>query len=223
MVVIHLDTSAYTATEVFSWPTGDQSMIYGGADVLPSGNVLGNSYHKAVYPSSAEYMFHANIWEVSKSGDVAWRASFKGLNPWDPTDLSNTYSHSLKPTDEAPVGWMIYSVERIYKKPVAANLCLTTAHTLRLSVFNTIRSQEDIPGSLYLYNKADQSLLGKTDFKFQKSFFPVDVSVTVPESNVGADLVLMIVNAWQDGQMVQVGKLNTLYSCETVSSSPRFV
>jgi len=227
MVVIHLDAAAYTATEVFSWPTGDQAMIYGGADVLPSGNVLGNSYHKAIYPTNAEYMFHSNIWEVTRAGEVAWRASFKGLNPWDPTDVTSTYSHSLKPTDEAPVGWMIYSVERFYKKPLAANLCVKSSvpnsRSLRVTVFNTIRSQDDIPGSLYLYNKADQSLLAKTDFKFQKSFFPVDVDIDVPESNVGADLVLMIVNTWQDGQMFQAGKIGALFPCDSIAANPRFV
>jgi len=227
MVVIHLDAAAYTATEVFSWPTGDQAMIYGGADVLPSGNVLGNSYHKAIYPTNAEYMFHSNIWEVTRAGEVAWRASFKGLNPWDPTDVTSTYSHSLKPTDEAPVGWMIYSTERFYKKPLAANLCVKSAvpnaRSLRVTVFNTIRSQDDVPGSLYLYNKADQSLLAKTDFKFQKSFFPVDVDIDVPESNVGADLVLMIVNTWQDGQMVQAGKIGALFPCDSIAANPRFV
>jgi len=109
---------------------------------------------------------------------------------------------------------------------LAANLCVKSntpnSRSLRLTVFNTIRSQDDVPGSLYLYNKADQSLLAKTDFKFQKSFFPVDVTIDVPESNVGADLVLMIVNTWQDGQMVQAGKIGALFPCESISANPRF-
>jgi len=223
MLVIHLNVPSLTAIEIFSWPTGDQALLYGGADILPSGNLLGNSYHKTIYPQNTDYMFHSNIWEVTLSHELAWRVSFKGFNPWDPSDNINTYPHSTTPSEDTPVGWMIYTVERFHSKPVVSQLCSpanSTIPTLRAMVFNTIRTQEDMPGVLYLYSES--LLVSKIEFNFQKSFFPVEIEVPVPQHHVNSYLVVVVVNSWEEAKHVQVGKLSELPACvEMISVSKR--
>jgi len=224
-VILHLDATQFTANEVYSWSTGDQAMLNGGADVLPSGNILGNSYHKTVYPENEDFQFHVNMWEATSSGDIAWRASFKGWNPWDPEDETSPYSHSVTPGEEPPVGWVIYSVERIYDKPVVSQVCMSSnepnKRSVRLTVFNTIRTQEDMPGSVHMYNTADQTLLSKSEFLYQKSFFPVDVQVAIPEENYSSDISLMVVNSWEDARLVLPGKLSELIACSDLPPSTR--
>jgi hypothetical protein len=225
MVILKLDETLFTASEIFSYSTGDQAMIYGGADVLPSGNVLGNSYNKAVYPLSSEYQYHANIWEVTLEGDIAWRASFKGLNPWNPKDVETEYSHSIQPGEEPPVGWMIYNAERFYAKPVVGAPCAAINNyenrVLQVLPYNTIRTSEDMPGAAYLYDKLEKKLISKTEFQFQKSWIPRKLHISIPEEVSSVELALLVVNSWEEGAMIDIGKLSALQSCSEVEKLTR--
>lgn len=220
MVVLHLDEEQYTAKEVFSFDTGDQSRIYGGADVLPSGNVLGNSYHKAVYPDSEEYKYHVNIWEVQPNGELAWRVGVRGLNPWNPEDVVSPHYHSLAPGEEAPVGWMIYNADRFYSKPVVTAPCVATneagAKVVRLLPHNTVRTQENMPGVAYLYNTQSKTLLSKTEFEFQKSWIPTVLEVELPSAAEGATLSMLVANSWQESTMVHLDA--EMPACETTQT-----
>uniref|UniRef100_A0A7S2Y0Y9 Uncharacterized protein n=1 Tax=Fibrocapsa japonica TaxID=94617 RepID=A0A7S2Y0Y9_9STRA len=224
MVVVELDMDQKIAKEVWAFDTGDQSKIYGGADVVPSGNVLGNSWPTYVDPTDWDHQYHVNLWEVAPDGQIAWRVSFRGFNPFNPSDYSSTYIHTSVPEEEAPVGWVSYNLERIYDAPVFSQPCLMTYQGyqyIQFYAFNSIRTQADMPGVAYLSNAATKDIIGTQEFFFQKSYIPRVVFMNVPD-NVPSAVDIVVVNSWSQTRVSHVGAVSSLPQCSSLPNNRLF-
>mmetsp|Transcript_14486 Transcript_14486/g.21313 ORF Transcript_14486/g.21313 Transcript_14486/m.21313 type:complete len:633 (-) Transcript_14486:211-2109(-) len=221
-VILGVDENRRIASEVFSYETGDQAVIYGSSDLLPSGNVAGNSYPVTVFPAVPDRQYHVNFQEVTPDGQLVWRVGIKGWNPWNPTDVQRPYSHQSNPSQEPPSGWLTYDVERFYAAPVLTKPCQTTradgTHVIRTLPHNTVRTQEDMPGVAYLFDSIEKHLISKTFFDFQKSWVPRILEVEVPNEHLNSKLALLVMNSWQDSTPVEIGSLMNLQSCEEVDA-----
>ncbi|CAM9571658.1 unnamed protein product [Heterosigma akashiwo] len=218
LVVMNLQEDLNLATEVFSFDTGDQCRSVGSAAVLPSGNVLGNSDNAVVFPASAEYKYHANLWEVNPATNrLAWRVGVEGLNPAAPGDRETPYTHTAGEGAE-PQGWTVYNAERFYAKPVLSRPCVAPREAggleVRVLPHNSIRTQEDMDGTAYLYDKATKTKLAEAAFQFQKSWLAEPVGVAVPEEFANsADLALLVSNSWGQGALLDLGPVEEVASC----------
>jgi len=233
MVVLERDPNARAAREVWSFDTGDQAHIYGGADVTPAGSVLGNSYPQFVDPSDTDRQYQQNFWEVTAAGQLAWRVGLRFLDPWAPEDSRQPFSHSLfnaqyGAIDEPPVGWQTYNVERFYAEgPVLARPCLAGqgaggGPVVRALPFNSVRTQgPELPGQLFAYEEGDtQTLYATQEFTFQKSWIarPIDLEL-VPEAWGANNLVLAVQNHWGEFRPLSVGHVSSLPECAGQASA----
>eukprot|EP00640_Fibrocapsa_japonica_P000702 CAMPEP_0113936022 /NCGR_PEP_ID=MMETSP1339-20121228/3017_1 /TAXON_ID=94617 /ORGANISM="Fibrocapsa japonica" /LENGTH=568 /DNA_ID=CAMNT_0000938351 /DNA_START=247 /DNA_END=1953 /DNA_ORIENTATION=+ /assembly_acc=CAM_ASM_000762 len=224
MVLLLMDEANLAAAEVFSFDTGDQSRIYGTSILTPSGNVVGNSYHEYVYPSSEDRQYHVNLWEITPDNEIAWRVGIRGMNPWNPDDQQNEYCHAKTPGVEPPTGWLVYDVERFYTSPVVSQPCQTQnmysgSTAIRFLPFNTIRTTDDLPGAAFLFDAGSQGApISQTNFMFPRAWVPRPVEVDVPPNKMNSPLDLLIMNGWQEGTPVAVGMVNQLPYCEQIEA-----
>jgi hypothetical protein len=215
LVLIYYDENENLAREIFAHDTGDKARIYGASELLPTGNILGNSYPYVVHPSVADRQYHVNLWEVTPEGDLAWRVGVKGLNPWNPSDLTSPYPHSIDPEEEPPVGWMVYNAERFYDKPVIAQPC-SVGSSVRVRPFNTVKTSEDMPGIAYVYAEEEGLLLAKVEFAFHKSWVPRNLDIPLPEGYENTDLSIVVVNNWKDSNVFKIGQFGSLETCSSL-------
>jgi len=219
MVIIHYDQEAGVAREIFAHDTGDKARIYGSSDLLPTGNVIGNSYPYVVHPNVPDRQYHVNVWEITPEGETAWRLGVKGHNPWNPEDKISAYPHSIDPEEEPPVGWLVYNAERFYEKPTISRPCMEGA-SVRLNPYNTIKTSEDMAGIAYIYDAQQQEVLAKADFMFHKSWLPRNVDIPVPAGVApDTDLQVVVVNNWKDSNVFSIGSTSQLPQCSEVSSN----
>uniref|UniRef100_A0A7S2UUK3 Uncharacterized protein n=1 Tax=Fibrocapsa japonica TaxID=94617 RepID=A0A7S2UUK3_9STRA len=218
--LVVIDVKDDPAKVVFYFDTGDQSKIYGGADVVPSGNVLGNSWDAHVDPTDWDRQYHVNLWEVAPNNDVAWRMSFRGLNPWDPTDFESTHLHTSEETEEAPVGWIVYNTERIYYAPVLSTPC-KDSKGIKFMAFNSIRTQRDMPGSAYLARAGTDGdeILSKVEIQLQKAYIPREV--VVPLDGVEGEVDLIVANSWDQTKLTSLGDVSQIASCADMPDNGR--
>uniref|UniRef100_A0A7S3XXJ8 Uncharacterized protein n=1 Tax=Heterosigma akashiwo TaxID=2829 RepID=A0A7S3XXJ8_HETAK len=216
MRVLKIDSEAKTVSEVFAFDTGDKSRIYGGADVLPSGNVLGNSYPMVVEPAVEDRQYHVNVWEVNMATNEAdWRLAFKGRNPVDPANLRDPYPHYFydpeNPDGRVPTGWNIYTADRAYPTVFALNLCSANGgRSLRFSPFNTVRTQEDAPGVAAVVLGGGEPVAQKA-FLYQKAWLNRPEEIDVP-AGAGATFTFWMNNQW-DNQWAQEVNMAALETC----------
>jgi hypothetical protein len=221
MVVLQHDVAANTAYEVFAWDTGDKAYIYGTTVMLPTGNLLGNSYPDVVHPSVEDRQYQVNLWEVRPDGEIAMRVGIKGNNPFDPEgDAQASHYHSTGPNEEPPTGWTIYNVERFYSKPVVLDPCLETvdgAPAIRLVVFNTVRTESDMAGGVYLYDPNTLEMVDEKTFTYHRTWLPRTVTVQIPDALSGTVVTMAVVNEWEDANVMSLDH-STLPQCEPVES-----
>mmetsp|Transcript_27802 Transcript_27802/g.36441 ORF Transcript_27802/g.36441 Transcript_27802/m.36441 type:complete len:811 (+) Transcript_27802:182-2614(+) len=218
MVVLHVDDISNTAYEVFSFDTGDKAHIYGSADVMPSGNVLGNSYHYLVDPMDVDRQYHANIWEVTPDGQLAMRIGFKGLNPFEPEDRESKHPHAVTLTDEPPVGWVIFDVERLYEEPQISEPCAGAGY-IQILPFNTIRTQEAIKGVVTLFDVENGGIVNSVDFTFHRSWLPEELRIPIGTSQMEKELILQLSNEWGDTNTIPIGKATGMPACSVTAST----
>jgi hypothetical protein len=224
MVVLYFDEAKNTVWEVFAFDTGDKAKIYGAADILPSGNVLGNSYPWIVYPDVEDRKYHTNVWEVKPDGNLAMRIAVEGLNPWQPDDVTSAYPHSIDPDEEPPVGWLIYNAQRFYDKPSIAQPCKEETDgvkTLKVRPFNTIRTSDDMPGIIYLYDKSQNMLLSKAEFSFQKAWLPKTVAIPLPDMDF-KEITMVLVNSFKESNVLELGTYDDIDECGKVEDNRLF-
>ncbi|CAN0040397.1 unnamed protein product [Heterosigma akashiwo] len=214
-VILYVDEASRQAWEVFSHPTGDNAMSYGGTDLLPSGNVLTTSYVDWVHPADPDHQYHVNIWEVSTAtNEVEWRAGFKGFNPVAPENLRDPYPHyffdPLNPDGHVPTLWNIYTADRAYSTVFALHLCSARGGAaVRFSPFNTVRTQNDAPGVAYLLDPQGQ-VAAQKPFMYQKAWLDRPEEIEVPLGLARFQLGLN--NQW-DNPWAQDVDMHTLQAC----------
>jgi len=212
-----LDVSQDPARVAFSYDTGDKTKIYGSADVVPSGNVLGVSWPNVVDPSRFDTNYHVNIWEVTPSYEIAWRLSFKGLNPFEPYDEMGAYIHTKTPEEEAPVGWVSYNTERIYSAPLISYPCRDDGMGgVHFMAFNSIRTQTDMLGGAFLMQGGQ--IISMVDVFLQKAFLPRQVFI--PLNGASGEVTLVLSNNWMQTASVSLN-LPALTSCVNMPPNGR--
>jgi len=212
-VILLVNEDTKEAWEVFSYLLGDSSKIYGGTDILPSGNILTSSIVEWVYPMNEDHQYHVNIWEISMNLQVpVWRVGFKGLNWKDPTDLQSPYSHLVyDPKNQdtlVPTGWNIYNVDRVYPTVLIDGLCLgqnreAGSFYIEFIPYNTIRTQSDAPGVAFL--SFNGNMVAQKNFLFHKSWLSRTETIVVPDELLGYTQILLTVNnQWNDALTITI-------------------
>jgi len=214
--MIELDEDKKEAREVWAWDTGDKAWIYGGVDVLPSGNLQGSTYPSVVQPSNPDRQYSFNIWELTPRYEMAMRVGILGYNPNSPKDLTSDFLHSVEPTEEPPIGWVSYNVERAYDVPQVSKPCSMNMNgeiIIALKAFNTVKTQGDTPGVMYLLRADTQEVVSTTQFQFQRSFLPRNVGGRVPQGLENTPMLAVVGNSWGDTKVVQVGSPSSIPEC----------
>jgi len=208
-VILYVDEETMQAWEIYSYIIGDDAMSYGCTEVLPSGNILTNSYVDWVYPTVEDQQYHVNIWEISReTNEPVWRIGFKGLNPVTPQDVSSPYPHyfsdPMNPDSAAPTGWNIYNVDRVYQTVSLINICVGNSNgktVIQFAPFNTIKTQADAPGVVYVSQNGN--IIGKGNFYFQRSWLARPEQVVVDANLHSYEGVSITVNnQWNNPRTV---------------------
>ena len=99
---------------------GVAAAAFGDADRLPSGNILGPAWPSTVDPGAAtDAKFDAVLYEVHcPSGAAAWKLTVESWQTWFAPD---GYNHVGQNARALPLGWAIYSAERLFDAPLLAN------------------------------------------------------------------------------------------------------
>ena len=115
------DEDALVARVRWEWSTDMDSLVYGDADRLPSGNVLGTAWPFEVDASgthgaeAGDVQYDAVVYEAhGASAQVAWKL---GVRSWQLSLDAETYRHA---DQHEPVGWGIYSAERFFRAAARA-------------------------------------------------------------------------------------------------------
>jgi len=132
-------------SESWEWNTGDNAEVFGDADLLPSGNILGTSWGGYVDPSDLNQEgYHCHVYEVTRAKDTAWSLSVKPY--WSSWMSSNPSEAYYRVDGEAPLGWSLYSVENIYSEPIIQELSWNVrSKTFTFTAFNTHRTSHQSP------------------------------------------------------------------------------
>lgn len=135
MLIVEVDEEENTATLVWEYKMGYNTSIYGDADRLPTGNILGSGWPSKGGKGNEGDLdtFDAEIVEVTREdAAVAWRAEIWG-------------NGRRKVEASSPYGWIMYSVERVYKGPIISGTpsCSTdddsSSDVLTTTVYNSFK------------------------------------------------------------------------------------
>jgi len=232
-VVLFVDEEKMEAREVFAYVIGDTAETYGSTEILPSGNILSNSYVNWVFPQNDDHQYHVNIWEIStETKQPVWRLGFKGLNFAKPNDTTTPYPHLFKdPKNEdslVPIGWSIYNVDRVYPTVSLSGVCLSDEGDgksfVKFNPFNTIRTQADAPGTAHIL--LDGKEITKQTFMFQKSWLPRTEQVEFDSNLLPCHLLseqglaLKVNNQW--GNAIIIDLDTTTPRCSTLDQHSIF-
>jgi hypothetical protein len=139
MVIMDVDEDNFEATVTWEWQTGVHAQIFGDADPLPTGNVVGTFWPATVHTTSSDIResFEASAVEVTRNGSIAWMLGVKGTH-----EIGSDYARY---DGEAPIGWAFYSVERFYTSLLIKGATMdTSSGMVSFSVYNTHRQQFDL-------------------------------------------------------------------------------
>jgi len=190
-LMIEVDEIAYTATVVWEWSTGEEAPIWGDADLLPNGNVVGPSWNQYVDPTSEDELanYQAHIWEVTSEKELAWSMHVEGAcihafgcNPESP-------ERYLRRSSEAPMGWAIYSAERFMVAPAVTSIVATASSkkeskssgvggTIAIEAYMAYRSSTAVEAHAVV-TTADGTVLGKAKFELAAMWAATNVEVDI--------------------------------------------
>jgi len=145
MLILDVDEANYEAKVTWEWSTGVHAQIFGDADPLPTGNVVGTFWPATVHTTSPDIResYEASAVEVTRNGSIAWMLGVKGTHAMEPD-----YDRF---DGEAPIGWAFYSVERFYTSLLLKNARTdTSSGVVSFSVYNTHRQQFDLAATVVI-------------------------------------------------------------------------
>jgi len=140
MLLLDVNEEDKSAEVVWEWSTGVHSLIFGDCDILPSENIVGTFWPSTVHTKSVDIRssYEAVAVEVTRNGSMAWMMGVRGTNVIGETEYTR-YS------GEAPIGWAMYSVERVYSDMIVNNVAVNTGTgEVSFDVFNTYRQGFDL-------------------------------------------------------------------------------
>merc|ERR1711998_484827 len=184
MLVVKVDETANTATLDWEYKMGYNTSIYGDADRLPTGNILGCGW-----PSKGrikEKTFDAEIVEVTReTNEVAWRAEIWGNG----RRKVETYS---------PYGWIMYSVERIYTSPIISGGASCTSgtssstNTVSMVVYNNFKLSSTYAGyySIIETSSGEEITSGSFDFTAHWRETVLDIEIGANDCVQGCEVAI---------------------------------
>jgi len=202
------------AFKVIDVNLGENSPMFGEADLLPSGNIFATSVPSNIDPKSVDRKYLANIWEWSARGEVAWRLGIRGPDPWG-TGVGDPkpYSHFTKGMSDA-AGWVISSAERIYSGPITTQICRNKEkNSIKLVAFNSAMTCDNMPGVAILYDKNTNEVIGELSVDYNKSWQSVPIEFFIPEDSLNNQLEMVVKNAWKEESKIDVGNFPALSVC----------
>jgi len=195
-LMLEVDEIALTATVVWEWSTGEQTPIWGDADLLPNGNVVGPSWNQFVDPTSDGSdltNYQAHIWEVTSEKELAWSMHVEGacIHAFG-CDPANPKRY-LRRSEEAPMGWAIYSAERFMVAPAVTSIVATAASTkesrssgiggtLVIEAYMAYRSSTAVEAHAKV-TTTDGSVLGKSKFELAAMWAATSIEVDIDSDN----------------------------------------
>lgn len=157
LVKITVDENTMTANETwnYSFPREYFSYGMGDADVLPNGNVLGDSGY--IYPEDG--ILSSAFVEVNQQGDVVWETDFY-YNP--------TYIYGA------------YRIERFRYEPIITPVedfeNTNGSFVIDWDVFYNYRNKEKLPGDYFLY--VDDVQVEAGSFTYEQFWQPTTLSLS---------------------------------------------
>ncbi|KAH8053209.1 voltage-gated potassium channel [Aureococcus anophagefferens] len=170
LLVVKLDEDGGNATVVFEYSTGTYSMVFGDNDKLPTTNMLGCWWPSSYYTSS-DYANAKVVEVVRDTSDIAFEL-----------DIYNDVTCEADSCD-VEEGWLMYSVERFYTKPLVYGLACAAgdddgAYTLTATTMDTHKMASKSPGS-YVVEDAKGATIASGTFDFDAHWNPTALSVDV--------------------------------------------
>jgi hypothetical protein len=208
-VTIDEDTMIASLTWEFLMPGHELSPVFGDADRLPTGNVLGCMWPSILH--DGEEQFDARVFEVVRDEDdltaeseLAWDMTITGhtCNSERSDGAGKCIRYQSEGGFGAPLmGWAMYSVERFYAAPLVHALSCkwsddTQSYVLAFNV-NTAFKQSSPYAGQYVVTAADGSTLSGV-VNFASHWRDASVSITLTESSQGG------VSEWAAGGSLTV-------------------
>ena len=205
---VAIDAEAGTATLVWSYafvdaypgadayPSG-YSEVFGDADRLPSGNVLGVWWPRHLSPS-AGLSFDVQLAEVTPAKEVAWSLEF-----------ANTGFYAGACVDDPDpgceriirTGWKVYSAERFYDAPLvsAASLAKRDDGGAALAFAAHAGCKHSAPtAATWTLADAAGATRARGRFDFAPHFGETRVAVDLPTLADVAGLTLTVADEWDN-------------------------
>ena len=196
LLVLTVNQSSDTATVSWQFDTYANSRIFGDADRLPSGNVVACYWPDTVFPNSKweRAQYEAVAIEVTESRDVAW---WMGVKPHHEAWMGDSESYA-RHDGEAPIGWAMYSVERMFQRPLVTNLQYDAAEqTLSFDMYNSHKEQFYAQATLDIKCGA-VSLVHHADFApfWRPASVTKSISDLIEADRDVEDCTLQVTNGW---------------------------
>lgn len=178
LLLLRIDEKKKVAKIKWTYPVGAYTPIFGDADLMPTGNILGTmwvgSYNCTNWTSMVgcnNYPYDAQVTEVVKAtSEVAWSVRIVG-------------NESIK-NHNAWFGWSIYSSERMYEKPlVYQTVCKKTEEgsVIHFRTQDMIRSNNAAPGQWVLKDTDSKEVVSSGNFSFVPFWRPTEVTLRVDD------------------------------------------
>lgn len=206
-LMIEIDETKMQATVIWEWCTGGHTPIWGDADVLPNGNVIGPSWDEYVDPSAnGTEKYQAHIWEVTSDKKIAWSLHVKGACIPQFMCVGDTQKY-LRRKDESPKGWAIYSAERFMATPLLTNVTMVDYHdgdggVVTLTAYNSYRSSFSVDADITIFEPSG-SVLAVSHVSLNAMWRPLQASISLSGKKwkvlkESSEIAVKIVNAKQE-------------------------
>lgn len=211
------------ARVIFEMHTHSESSIFGDLDQLPSKNLLScdwpnepGSYDARAFEVVRDT--HEIAWEMRVFGEPNRSCASIKMNAAsdDKPDLfaasldDGAYAQATTGADgctsrsvdgAAPLGWYMYSVERLYAHPLiyAIQCDMSNADSgvasLNFTAHNNFKQNDESAGRFEVTSDGG-SVVRKGTFMFERYWLPASVNVEMHDIGVGANLTLNVYNLW---------------------------
>ena len=188
--------AAHAYPHLRAYDVGHYSPVYGDADLLPSGNVLGCFWPEVVY-QNADPEYDMRVLEVDRTtNDVAWQMDVFGY-------CNNTVLEGGC-NSASSQGWNAYSVERFYEKPFLYTLRCEDG-VVSFLTHNNFKQNNEVAGYYSILNK-DAIEVTSGEFKFSKYWRATKVEIDITgEVTAGEQYRVTVSNEWGDQRSDSVG------------------
>lgn len=163
--------------------------IYGDADRLPSGNVLGSFWPGSLSGKHHEdILYEARLLEIVEgTQEVAWKVDIYGKTGCSEDECKREYN-----------GWKTYSVERFYEAPLIHNVHCNEKK-IHFQTQNCFKQNNVYDGTYELEDKESGEILTNGTVSWKAHWRSTEVHVDIADLNItGNDVLIRVTNEWGD-------------------------